>query len=562
MKAKKTISAILAGVMLTMGAYSFAIAEENEVIYTYLNESGNTVNITQAQLDAEHWNVDALGGEIPDIYEKFPMSITGYVNDFAEISLDIVYMKKLQDMDSVILTLTDMETENIIYNKQLTEYSFYSPKLQEGRQYELKLTEICNGLTEKYSKIIMINKSVAEMPEYVYNPSASDENVILIADIDRLKEEYTINENGTCIINTGVTSYEKVAPIQFDAYVSGLPQNKVYRVYARANDTQYAGFINTNECNVIYTYEAAVYDWDDMYKTLAANACDSVSYADMSRNSSYLRLTDQFFRTYDNGDVSGAYRAFGITIPEDVVAKYLQDVDEGNLDDVPSFRIKVVGDSQIKMRIWQHVGSNLKELEYKTSSNNANSLTYSLPLDRFNIKSGDGISMYFMVYFPIAVEGMGRISYSPVIGYEDDVTGSVYDACHNSSALAEMSNREFSLTDGWDVDTFYINYSCDDGRVYKIEYKNRGLEDQAKLDSGIYAEGSSAVYLTAVSAGMSGGTFRWSDSAVYSVAKNSDVTLYNKVGYDPDVISIQTQATGIKKVNKYQLSYKLMPISE
>ena len=36
-------------------------------------------------------------------------------------------MKKLEDMDKVSLTITDLNDGNIVYNSLLTEESFYSP---------------------------------------------------------------------------------------------------------------------------------------------------------------------------------------------------------------------------------------------------------------------------------------------------------------------------------------------------------------------------------------------------------------------------------------------------
>lgn len=60
MKFKKIISAILAATMVTACTYSAVLAEDSNIVYTYVDENGQTVNITQAELDAEHWNVDAL----------------------------------------------------------------------------------------------------------------------------------------------------------------------------------------------------------------------------------------------------------------------------------------------------------------------------------------------------------------------------------------------------------------------------------------------------------------------------------------------------------------------
>ena len=144
MKLKKIITLGLAAVMATsaIGINAIAADSDNEIVYSYADENNNIINITQSDLDAEHWNKEALGDTAPAIYENFPMKMTGYTNDFSELSLDIVYMKKLEDMDKVSLTITDLNDGNIVYNSLLTEESFYSPVLDEKGQYDVELTEV------------------------------------------------------------------------------------------------------------------------------------------------------------------------------------------------------------------------------------------------------------------------------------------------------------------------------------------------------------------------------------------------------------------------------------
>ena len=125
-----------------IGINAIAADSDNEIVYSYADENNNIINITQSDLDAEHWNKEALGDTAPAIYENFPMKMTGYTNDFSELSLDIVYMKKLEDMDKVSLTITDLNDGNIVYNSLLTEESFYSPVLDEKGQYDVELTEV------------------------------------------------------------------------------------------------------------------------------------------------------------------------------------------------------------------------------------------------------------------------------------------------------------------------------------------------------------------------------------------------------------------------------------
>ena len=44
-----------------------------------------------------------------------------------------------------------------------------------------------------------------------------------------------------------------------------------------------------------------------------------------------------------------------------------------------------------------------------------------------------------------------------------------------------MPNTEFTMTDSWDVDTFYIDYPGTKNCTYKIELRNRSLKEQEEL---------------------------------------------------------------------------------
>ena len=58
MKLKKFITLGLAAVMATsaIGINAIAADSDNEIVYSYADENNNIINITQSDLDAEHWN--------------------------------------------------------------------------------------------------------------------------------------------------------------------------------------------------------------------------------------------------------------------------------------------------------------------------------------------------------------------------------------------------------------------------------------------------------------------------------------------------------------------------
>lgn len=94
MRLKKVFTIGIAAVMAVsaMSISAMAVDEGDEVIYSYVDENNETVNVTQEDLDRGHWDREALGDTAPAIYENFPMKMTGFTNDIAEIYLDVIYM--------------------------------------------------------------------------------------------------------------------------------------------------------------------------------------------------------------------------------------------------------------------------------------------------------------------------------------------------------------------------------------------------------------------------------------------------------------------------------------
>ena len=86
-----------------------------------------------------------------------------------------------------------------------------------------------------------------------------------------------------------------------------------------------------------------------------------------------------------------------------------------------------------------------------------------------------------MVYLTDEVSGYVSVSFEDVSGYGDDVTGSAYEAYNGASSYTSMPNTEFTMTDSWDVDTFYIDYPGTKNCTYKIELRNRSLKEQEEL---------------------------------------------------------------------------------
>ena len=472
MTKRRITSAVLALVMAMSSTYSLALAQESEAVYTYRNENGETLTITQEQLDAEHWNVDALGDTLPIIYEKFPMSVDTFVNDLAEVSLDIEYMKKIEDMDSVTLRITDISTGTDVYNDEITNYSFYSPNLEPGKQYEMHLIEVLNGETTDYGKAVSINKVSSQINEVADFSNAEDGTKILVGDTDVLRAGMSTDEDGKLVINTAVAQYERIAVGDFYDYIDTMPQNKTYRLYMIDGDEQYEGFISTSNRRDIYTYEASVVDLvapcanSDIITTL-----DNLTYSELS-NITTVDLADASYVIPNTTNYRAAYKVYEISIPSSAITNLLQN---GNNS---LFGVTIKGDDKIKVRNWQNVNGTITEGTPITSSS-VNSVGFSYMLDGFNYQDSGSNYVYltYMIYFPETITGTLTFNFYPIMGYSDDKTGSVSEAYTQTSAPTSLANTEFALTDGWDVDAFRVE-TTEANRVYKVELKNRSLADQ------------------------------------------------------------------------------------
>lgn len=548
MKLKKLITIGLTAVMAVSAMSTGALAIDNadEVVYTYADENNNDVNITQAELDAEHWDKDALGDMSPVLYENFPMSMTGFTNDFAELSLDIIYMKHIDEFDSVHLKIVDLLDDSIIYNNNIAQQSFYSPKLREDGQYEVTLTETADGETKEYTKVVFVNKTKAEMPAFVTNPEENENAKILIADIDRLKEGQTIDENGQITIDPTIARYDKVSANQFSDYCNALSDNKIYRVFASDENKQYGGFFSKSNGNEIYNLTIDAYSWEDI-NTPVPLTMPNITITDVKNDAKELEIADASFRLKDTSKMGG-YSAYHIFLPQSLSGASANDA---------HFKINVTGNSKIAMKIWSsNDNNNASFLQTKTSINNTNTVSFDVYTEDYKTQ-GRWISFYVLVYFTTATDGYGMIDVEPISGYEDDVTGSISAAYNGESMYRELPNTEFTMTDSWDVDAFCIDYWGSEV-MYKAEIKNRSLEDQTLLDSGIPADGSKEKLITTWSVSEHSNVLYWMANNVYTVPKNADLAVYcNPVTDNDRVITIQHNTMlGSTKSEKYQFSFK------
>lgn len=544
MKLKKFITLGLAAVMATsaIGINAIAADSDNEIVYSYADENNNIINITQSDLDAEHWNKEALGDTAPAIYENFPMNMTGYSNDVAELYLDFEYMKNLKDMDSVHLEITKLSDDSLIYNEDLQQESFYSPQIFAGESYKVTLTETVDGNSKSYSKGVIANESEIDMPEYVTNPDTDDESIIMVGDIEDLKSG-KISTGNSISVDTNVAQYAHIKANEFKEYYSNLPSNKVYRIYTISNGDVYSGYMSTEDDIKFYDLTIDSCDWDSFYSPTLLSI-PSYTTTDIKNNAVDARYTEYCYKLSETSNNSKC-KIFKVAMPDSFL----------NEKNPPVFRVVVKGQSKVTAKIWYSADNGtLNSVVSRTSNNNTNTISYPLE-SLYNAKKS--IYFYVMVYLTDEVSGYVSVSFEDVSGYGDDVTGSAYEAYNGASSYTSMPNTEFTMTDSWDVDTFYIDYPGTKNCTYKIELRNRSLKEQEELESGNFdsiIKGSRAKYLVLQTLTDRGNMVSTSDYAIYAVEKGVDCSVYNQVSRTgANIISIYEQKFYSGGGEKYQL---------
>lgn len=545
MKLKKFITLGLAAVMATsaIGINAIAADSDNEIVYSYADENNNIINITQSDLNAEHWNKEALGDTAPAIYENFPMNMTGYSNDVAELYLDFEYMKNLKDMDSVHLEITKLSDDSLIYNEDLQQESFYSPQIFAGESYKVTLTETVDGNSKSYSKGVTANESEIDMPEYVTNPDTDDESIIMVGDIEDLKSG-KISTGNSISVDTNVAQYAHIKANEFKEYYSNLPSNKVYRIYTISNGDVYSGYMSTEDDIKFYDLTIDSCDWDSFYSPTLLSI-PSYTTTDIKNNAVDARYTEYCYKLSETSNNSKC-KIFKVAMPDSFL----------NEKNPPVFRVVVKGQSKVTAKIWYSADNGtLNSVVSRTSNNNTNTISYPLE-SLYNAKKS--IYFYVMVYLTDEVSGYVSVSFEDVSGYGDDVTGSAYEAYNGASSYTSMPNTEFTMTDSWDVDTFYIDYPGTKNCTYKIELRNRSLKEQEELESGNFdsiIKGSRAKYLVLQTLTDRGNMVSTSDYAIYAVEKGVDCSVYNQVSRTgANIISIYEQKFYSGGGEKYQLA--------
>lgn len=487
---KKLLATAVAAVMSVSMLGMSALAEEDGVI-NYIDENGAEATITQAELDAGHWNADALDGVLPMLYENFPMSVDPFVNDYAELSLRLDYKKKLADGDSASLVIY-----NITDDKEFASYDsifrgVVSEQLEIDKDYALILTETIDGVTTEYYKAVRTSNEQAKMPEYISEGTTDDSDVVLVGDIEDLRASVHEDEDGEMIIDGTMPRYTQVRANEFAEYKNNLAPNAIYRLYATEGSKRYTGYVSTYENGGelgIYNPAADVMSWEDYTSpsTIAANAETPKFTAAAVKSASKLDMSHFRDRPYSlRPGRDPELRVYAMRVKEYALLNHDVYVMSGHFT------------SKVCCEVW-HSTSLTATPTYKGTF-------FPGSADHFDIEFVTSIAgnvkpdeyIYF-VFSNATTEysyGMINLTCKDNTYHSDDVTGSFEEAYNGKSIFNVGDYIENYLHDEYDVDAYFLNYKDTAQQKFYAAIHNYSPKVDMTMEISFYKNQTSYFYV-------------------------------------------------------------------
>ena len=466
MKKTRLMSAFLATAVLSgvIGSVP-VIAEEDTVLYTYQNEQGETVNITQSEIDAGHWNVDALGDRAPVVYKDFPVIMNPSVDDFANLAIEFQYLKDTTAEETATVTFTDMYTGEISESLDLTNGTAYTENLPMDGYYRVTVTEQFSGETAKeYARYISTAYETAEMPEYVTNPTADDTDYISIVDTAKIALATTTDENGRMVFDADVAAYTNVPANEWIEYCKTLEEDKLYLVSAGFGVKEKRGFISTYDWGEdlgIFNPGYTLYDEDISQKPM------TTAFDPNTIGENYLLYSQEY---YYYGDA-----LFNAGTNNYAVLNYtMHDVpSEEENDDVDAYDIYVNATMGFYIEVWykradESTITRVPLVSYASNTGNKHIGCIFDPNSGRALMDGD--VLYFVIYSTTNKGIKGSFCLTKRL-FPDDVTGSAYEQYTSGNSVDYATyydnydedliwttyGRTYTATNIWDMDTFYID---------------------------------------------------------------------------------------------------------
>lgn len=445
---RKIFSGILALSMIVSNISAVNVFAD-DVVYSYISEDGEMVNINKTELENEHWNVSFFEDVSPSVYADFPMEIGKFVDDYANLKLTLTYLKKLGENDSAVLKIIDIFEDVEVAEYDVNDCMMYSDTLTANKDYALVLTETIDGEKKEYYKEVSVENISAEMPDYIEAAPEGCERTVLVGNIEDLKASERIDENGERYIDGTAKRYTKINAVDFVSYRNTLADDAIYRIFTKDEDGErYTGFISTYEGGSelgIYTPDIIVRTWESYMSPAVCKLPSGGITATLIKNATKINMKNYRDYSYTIKDTKSPIKVIAWQVPE------------GAQETQNRWKISGHSDQSVAMEIW--TASSLTGTPTKCTTRNASksvNITF-IPDGYSNVEDGDYI--FFVLYMPNKTLGHGMFGIEPVDEYPSgDVSGSAYTAYQNGGS-DYMYSTEYTLYDSRDTDTFYINYT-------------------------------------------------------------------------------------------------------
>lgn len=258
----KTILGILSACLIagSVSLPAFAANEtalQDEVVYQVMDgKTGEMIDTYQSDIDAGHWNVDALGQDAPMAFTEFPMRISSSVSDYAELTVAFEYLKLLEANDTATFTVSNRVTGDEYYVADLSESTLVElENLSIGNVYTVTLSETFDGITETYTRVMTTENRRAEMPLNVSlmpvgETEGTQATALEVVEMNKEDVETLFDEDGneTDIAVLHERKSEMITPENLPEYYNTLPVDKLYKVFAGVGSEMgrtFSGFIST-----------------------------------------------------------------------------------------------------------------------------------------------------------------------------------------------------------------------------------------------------------------------------------------------------------------------------
>lgn len=453
MKFKRSIALMLTGIMASSFISIPAIASDESVVFSYINDNGIETNITQSELDTNHWDPQKLNGEIPIVFKEFPASIEEEVGEFSELNIYVKYMKN--DVDYANLVVKNILTNEIVFSADLTNGEVEISKLPIGESYQFTITESISGTETVYNKLVNTMTKPAAMPEYVTDHSTDSEQIVLVGNIEDLKASEHDDGQGNIEIDGNAKRFEQVKACGLGEYIAALNNDSIYKLYTRdESDNTYLGYINTSaDIEDIYMPTIEVLDWDSVNSPQAFSLGSTTITASTVLNAASTNISQHKDYSFDLRDSSNRrYQVYKYEVP-DVY-------DDGTMH----YDFLLNASASTTLEVWLKKSGSSMPVKRHTETFAGGRGAGNMVFEAFGVADAKKDDYLYFVMYTEKTSCYGYFSFHPSADeYTDDVCGSVYEIYSKMPSTSVLNMDEvsyyYTITDYRDVDTFYLNYT-------------------------------------------------------------------------------------------------------